>query len=122
MHSMKLRTMLSGLLVLVAVCLPATGLADDMAACIDCHDLSATGSRLTIDMAAFERSVHGEAAECTDCHTGIIDESHTETAGSGAVDCSGCHETENQHGLGGLRDNRPDCHHCHNPSHHSGHG
>jgi hypothetical protein len=113
MHSMTFRTILLVLPLITALCIPTAGLAYEMTDCIDCHDLSAGGSRFTIDTAAFEDSVHGEAAECMDCHTGIVDESHTATPGSGTVDCSGCHDQENQHGLGGLRDNRPDCYHCH---------
>jgi hypothetical protein len=113
MHSNKPRTLMSGLLLLAVVCIPIAGLAYDMAECIDCHDLSASESRLTMDAAAFEKSVHAESAECTDCHTEIVDESHTTTPGSGAVDCGVCHDQENRHGFGGLGENRPDCYHCH---------
>jgi hypothetical protein len=82
-------------------------------ACIACHDLKSTQSRLRIDVAAFIPSVHGDNADCTECHSRVTDETHIRTPGSGAVDCGQCHEQENRHGMRAVEGNRPQCHACH---------
>jgi hypothetical protein len=62
---------------------------------------------------AFKASAHAkEELSCLDCHTGVVDDSHLETVGSGAVDCVQCHEKENRHGVQVL-ENRPKCYSCH---------
>lgn len=98
-----------------AACLFFTAAASayEIEECIDCHNTSSTASRLTMDAAQFNASIHADNATCMDCHLMVEDESHTETPGSGAVDCSQCHEQENFHGLDGDRENRPQCFHCH---------
>ena len=113
-----MKTMRSGIVLLGVLLIAATALADtemayDSAACIDCHDQNGGQSDLTIDVTAFESSVHGGTAECTDCHSQIMDETHTTTPGAGAVDCAACHDVQNRHGQGGTRENRPRCYHCH---------
>jgi hypothetical protein len=87
--------------------------AFEMEACTECHQSGSTESRLTIDPAQFDMSIHADNATCVDCHSMVEDESHMETPGSGAVDCSQCHEQENLHGLGGDQGNRPQCSDCH---------
>jgi len=81
--------------------------------CIDCHNTGSTASRLTMDETQFNASIHAENATCMDCHLMVEDESHMETPGSGAADCSQCHEKENFHGREGERENRPSCANCH---------
>ena len=62
----------------------------------------------------YEASVHGqEGITCLDCHTEVVDDDHQETEGSGAVDCSACHEQENRHGENGPDEQRPHCYDCH---------
>jgi hypothetical protein len=90
-----------------------TAAAYDSAECIDCHGRQDGASDLTMDLAAFEASVHSGQAECADCHSQVFDDSHMQTKGSGAVDCSGCHETVNGHGTKGPIEARPDCAACH---------
>lgn len=81
--------------------------------CIDCHGKNSSKSRLHMPVDKFKASVHAEEdITCMDCHTGVVDDSHQETAGSGAVDCSQCHDQQNRHGQPG-RDNRPQCYSCH---------
>ena len=60
----------------------------------------------------FNSSVHGEDVSCQECHANVVDEDHQDTAGSGAVDCSACHDTFNQHGAGATQ-GRPKCFSCH---------
>jgi hypothetical protein len=43
----------------------------------------------------------------------VVDDEHMEIEGSGAVDCSECHEQENRHGLDGADADRPQCYDCH---------
>lgn len=74
-------------------------------ACVDCHGKE--------NLEALQTSVHGGELGCGDCHTGVVDETHEEIEGSGAVDCNGCHDKENRHGLSGDREDRPECHTCH---------
>ncbi len=81
--------------------------------CIACHQLGAGESALEIPVEDFKASVHGNQITCLDCHTDIVDDTHQETSGSGAVDCAACHEQENDHGMNGAEDARPDCHACH---------
>jgi hypothetical protein len=80
--------------------------------CIQCHQTGSKESQLHMSPSALEASVHGEEATCQDCHTGVTDESHTTTPGSGTADCSACHEQENQHGLHSER-TPPKCYTCH---------
>ncbi len=78
--------------------------------CIECHRTGSEESDLHMDVAEYEASVHGEEVSCQDCHTGVVDDDHQTTEGSGAVDCSGCHEQESRHGP----ENDPvACHDCH---------
>jgi len=81
--------------------------------CIECHQTGSEESGLHISVEDYKASVHGPEITCLDCHTGVIDDSHQSTEGSGAVDCSACHEQVNRHGLNGPEDLRPQCHDCH---------
>lgn len=81
--------------------------------CIECHRTGSEESELQMSVKAYEASVHGEEATCLECHTEVVDDEHLSTEGSGAVDCSACHEQENQHGLNGADEQRPQCHDCH---------
>jgi hypothetical protein len=80
--------------------------------CIKCHGEKSEKSSLQIPLEAFKASVHSKELSCQDCHTGVIDDSHQTIIGSGAVDCTQCHDQENRHGLQ-RRDNRPKCYSCH---------
>jgi len=93
--------------------LASTAGAYEVQECIDCHKTGSTASRFTMDPQQFNASVHADNATCMDCHLKVEDESHMETPGSGAVDCSQCHEQKNFHGLDDGRENRPQCFHCH---------
>jgi hypothetical protein len=85
--------------------------------CIDCHKEGSPKSRLYIPLKAFEASIHNrEKITCLDCHVNVTDESHETTKGSGAVDCSECHEEENKHGIETILGDRPRCFSCH-PKH-----
>lgn len=82
--------------------------------CIECHRTGSEESDLQISVEAYEASVHGgEEITCLDCHTEVVDDEHQSTEGSGAVDCSACHEQENRHGLNGPDEQRPQCYDCH---------
>ena len=82
--------------------------------CIECHHVGSEESELQMSVEAYDASVHGgEGITCLDCHTGVLDDEHQSTEGSGAVDCSACHEQENLHGLDGAEEDRPQCHDCH---------
>lgn len=82
--------------------------------CIECHRLESEESTLLISVDVYDMSVHGlEEITCLDCHTVVVDDEHQTTEGSGAVDCSECHEQENQHGWNGAEEERPQCHDCH---------
>ena len=81
--------------------------------CIECHQMGSDESELHISVQDYEASVHGMEITCLDCHTGVVDEEHESTPGSGAVDCNECHEQENRHGLNGPEKERPQCHDCH---------
>ena len=82
--------------------------------CIECHRLESEESTLLISVEGYDMSAHGlEGITCMDCHTGVVDDAHQDTDGAGAVDCSECHEQENQHGLTGAKEARPKCHDCH---------
>ena len=81
--------------------------------CIDCHRTGSTESKLQISIDEFKASSHEEEATCQDCHTMVEDESHETTPGSGATDCSECHEQENPHGWGSNTGTRPQCYSCH---------
>ena len=81
--------------------------------CIECHRTGSEESELHMSVKEFEASIHGGEVTCLECHTGVVDEEHQDIEGSGAVDCSACHEQENRHGLGGPDNERPQCHDCH---------
>ncbi|MGB5985020.1 MAG: hypothetical protein WBG37_06915, partial [Desulfobacterales bacterium] len=83
------------------------------AACIECHQMGSQASDLQIAVDTYETSVHSQAISCQECHTGVVDEEHQSMEGSGAVDCSACHEQENRHG---PKEERLQCHDCH-PAH-----
>jgi hypothetical protein len=87
--------------------------AYDVADCTWCHRRGSDQSTLQIDMDAFVDSVHGKAADCMECHTGVTDDTHQTLKGSGAVECNGCHDQENRHGQAGAPDRRPQCYDCH---------
>jgi hypothetical protein len=80
--------------------------------CIECHGGTGQESLLKMSVEQFNRSAHGEEVSCQECHTNVVDEDHQETAGSGAVDCSACHDQVNQHGAGATGE-RPKCFSCH---------
>lgn len=80
--------------------------------CIKCHDRSGQGSTLKMSVEQFNRSVHAGEASCRECHVHVKDDSHEEIAGSGAVDCTACHDQENHHGPG-MTEGRPRCFSCH---------
>lgn len=80
--------------------------------CINCHGEKSQESSFQIPVGDFKTSAHAKELSCLDCHTRVVDDSHQETAGSGAVDCGQCHDQENRHGLQGL-ENRPKCFSCH---------
>lgn len=82
--------------------------------CIECHRTDSEESGLQMSAETYEASVHGqEGITCLDCHTEVVDDDHQETEGSGAVDCSACHEQENRHGENGPDEQRPHCYDCH---------
>ena len=82
--------------------------------CIECHRTDSEESELQMSVEEYDASVHAEAElTCLDCHTEVRDDEHQSTEGSGAVDCSECHEQENLHGLDGADEDRPQCHDCH---------
>ncbi len=82
--------------------------------CIECHRMGSQDSDLHIAMDTYEASVHSQEISCQECHTGVVDDDHQSVEGSGAVDCSDCHEQENRHG---PEEERLQCHDCH-PAHH----
>ncbi len=83
-------------------------------ACIECHRTGSEESDLHMDVDAYQASIHAqEELTCQDCHSGVVDDSHQSEEGSGAVDCSDCHEQENAHG---PEDAPLQCHECH-PKH-----
>ena len=81
--------------------------------CIDCHQTGSSESKLHISIDEFNASIHAEEATCQDCHTLVENEDHQTTPGSGAADCSSCHEQENRHGRGSNSGTRPQCYSCH---------
>ena len=85
--------------------------------CIECHRTGSGESGLHISVGEYEASIHGPEITCLECHTGVVDEQHESTKGSGAVDCSACHEQENRHGLNGPEERRPKCYDCHTRHH-----
>ncbi|MFZ0133187.1 MAG: hypothetical protein WAK95_11630 [Desulfobacterales bacterium] len=85
--------------------------------CIECHRTGSKESGLHISAEEYEASVHGPQITCQECHTGVVDDQHQSTKGSGAVDCSACHEQENRHGLKGPEEQRPHCYDCHTRHH-----
>jgi hypothetical protein len=97
---------------LVITGLPSSVWAYTQDECIQCHQSGSKESTRQISMETFNASVHGEETGCQDCHTGVTDESHTSTPGSGAADCSACHDQVNRHGLHSER-TPPDCYACH---------
>jgi hypothetical protein len=81
--------------------------------CIGCHRQDSEESSLHITVEQYEASVHGQEVTCMECHTRVVDDQHQTLKGSGAVDCSECHEQENRHGQGATPQDRPRCHDCH---------
>ena len=92
--------------------------------CLDCHREGSGMSALHMSMGEYENSVHHGEVSCTDCHVGVVDETHTKEIGSGKVDCRGCHDRMNRHGMGmkgltagahasGAMGPRPQCQSCH---------
>lgn len=105
----------SCLLLAVIFCITAVNFvsAENMDDCISCHHLNSVRSALHISGEGFKTSVHGEILSCRECHTGIMDESHQNTRGSGIVNCGGCHDVENRHGISAVDGKRPACYDCH---------
>jgi hypothetical protein len=81
--------------------------------CIRCHKEGSPESRLNMSLKGYEASIHGREITCQDCHTGVIDKDHKTIKGSGAVDCSQCHDQENRHGFKSKNEHRPRCYSCH---------
>lgn len=81
--------------------------------CIECHQTGSEDSELHISVQDYQKSAHADETACQDCHTGVVDDDHQSTEGSGAVDCGQCHEQENRHGGNGLEVERPKCYDCH---------
>ncbi len=81
--------------------------------CIACHQTGSEDSDLHMSVEAFKASAHSGEVECQECHTGVVDDEHQSVEGSGAVDCTACHDQENQHGLKGQAEARPQCYSCH---------
>ena len=81
--------------------------------CIRCHKEGSPESRLNMSLKEYEASIHRREMPCQDCHTGVIDENHKTMKGSGAVDCSQCHDQENRHGFKSKNEHRPRCYSCH---------
>lgn len=80
--------------------------------CLACHARGGSSTRL-VSSNEFRDSAHGKELSCTDCHTGIRDQSHQSRPGSGAVNCRQCHNQENRHGLRAGSASRPLCQDCH---------
>ena len=80
--------------------------------CIKCHDRAGQESILKMSVEQFNRSAHGGEVSCQECHANVVDEDHQEIPGSGAVDCSACHDQFNQHGARAT-EGRPTCFSCH---------
>lgn len=88
-----------------------------MEECIECHKEGSDKAELHMPLKAFEASIHNrEETTCMDCHISVTDEDHEITKGSGATDCSECHDEENKHGQETMIEDRPQCHSCH-PKH-----
>ncbi len=81
--------------------------------CIQCHQTGSEDSEKHMSIEEFRASVHNEEATCQDCHTGVVDDEHQEIEGSGATDCSSCHEQKNNHGLNAEKDKQAKCYNCH---------
>lgn len=81
--------------------------------CVRCHKTGSSESRLHIPVQTYEASIHGREITCQECHTGVTDDGHKTKRGSGAVDCSRCHDQENRHGLKSMNEYRPQCYACH---------
>ncbi len=84
--------------------------------CIKCHDRTGQKSMLKMSVEQFNHSIHGDGTilevSCQNCHTNVVDEDHQETVGSGAVNCTDCHDQVNRHGIPAI-DSRPKCFSCH---------
>jgi nitrate/TMAO reductase-like tetraheme cytochrome c subunit len=111
-NSRKIRFIISAILA-VGLLLVTAASAFEIEECINCHQKGSSESRLTMDAEQFDMSIHADNATCVECHQMVEDEGHMETPGSGAVDCSQCHDQENFHGLNGDLQNRPQCSDCH---------
>jgi hypothetical protein len=82
--------------------------------CVNCHGEGSGKSALHMSMGEYENSVHHNEISCTDCHAGVVDEDHIKNSGSGRVDCGGCHDQVNRHGMGSrVMGARPQCYSCH---------
>jgi hypothetical protein len=121
MKPLRLLCPLLGLLLCAAGVIPSALTAEAAAssaytdeACIECHGPDGEESELKVDLEDYRASIHFEEAGCQDCHSEVIDDSHQEIEGSGAVDCGQCHEQAQQHG---PPDDPLACHACH--THHA---
>ena len=80
--------------------------------CIECHDLDGS-SPLTMDVTAYQTSVHAAGFSCRDCHRGVESKAHQQTPGAGRVDCLDCHQKKNRHGGSIAGNSKAQCVDCH---------
>ncbi len=110
LHSIFIISMIAGGMLAVGIN-PSAAYTDEE--CIECHRTGSDQGGIYISIDEFNQSVHAEEATCQDCHAGVVDDDHQTTPGSGAVDCSGCHDQQNHHGKGSNSGTRPQCYSCH---------
>lgn len=114
MPKVVIKRLIYGCSILLLLVWVFPGLTYEQADCLRCHREGSSKSNLTINQVAYENSVHYKEITCMDCHTGIVDNTHSKQKDSGKVDCGTCHEQKNRHGLNpqgtGIR---PQCHDCH---------
>ncbi len=106
---------MAGLIFLVGVFMPLGAFSAapyENADCIECHAPGGS-SPLTIDVATYQTSVHAAGFSCRDCHRGVESKEHTQTPGSGRVDCLDCHQKKNRHGGSIAENSKPQCVDCH---------
>jgi hypothetical protein len=90
---------------------PASAWAWDTADCLRCHRQGSTQSVHHMEPERFLESAHGkEGLGCLDCHSGMTQENHAQTASQQRVACSQCHEQKSRH-QGGAQ--CVDCHGSH---------
>ena len=110
---MIMRPILRFILITLLFMTAQAALAYTTEECIECHQTGSSESELHISIEEFNASIHAEEASCQECHTLVVDDDHQDTPGSGAVDCSSCHDQVNRHGRGSASGTRPQCYSCH---------